>query len=366
MTHSSSYLYEETLERIRSKIRRGEYLPGDRLPSIADIAAQFNVGRNTALRVIDELNLQGLATKRRGKGTFLRDVIKPASFAIRGNAPKQIRRVIFFSDPPNKARGTFSDQFHDGALERALALDLDFRAVHESAIPEQNQSLRLPFHIKAGEGLIAKYIRDINLVLRETLIRRRFPCVLIDNVFPNVGSVLTDNNYGMTLLVGHLYEMGHRHVAFAGRFSPANCAFNATERMEAFVRETEKRGMRGDVLTATAFSDLIKILRVKPRPSALLFPMDISATNAARFFGSHGIRIPDDISVCGFDDYIAGGTRFSDLTTVRIDTKGLGRAAVDLVIEMAKSGDSLMFWKRVKPKLIIRKSVKRLAPALNG
>jgi len=359
MTRSFSYLYEETLERIRGKIRRGEYLPGDRLPSISEIQNQFTVGRNTALRIIDELQLQGLATKRKGKGTFLRDVITSSSFDIHGNIATKIQRVIFLSKTINESKSNWSAQIYNGAMKRALALNMAFRMEYQSVAPAHNQSLVLPFQVNPKDGLITQYTADINLLLRETMVRKRFHCVLVDGVFPNVDSVLTDNNYGMALLINHLYEMGHRHVAFAGKFSHPSCVFNATERMEAFVRETEKRDMHGDVLLATTFFDLLKTLRKMPKTSALLFPQDIHATNAARFLESHGVRIPGDISICGFDDYVMNG-KPSNLTTVRIDLEGLGKAAVDLLIEIAKSGDTLMFWKRVKPRLIIRKSVKKM------
>lgn len=359
MASSTSYLYEETLERICGKIRRGEYLPGDRLPSIADIANNFQVGRNTALRVISELQLQGLAIKRKGKGTFLRDVITSSSFENSRNVVKKIRRVIFLSKTPKKTRDSSPEQIQDGVLDRTLQLGLACNIEQESVMPKDSQSLSLPFQINDGAGLITQYTADISLLLRETIVRKRFPCVLIDGVFPNVGSVLTDNNFGMSQLVGHLYEMGHRHVAFAGRFSHPGCVFNVTERKEAFARETAKRGMRGDILAATTFCDLLKTLRAMPRISALFFPQDIHAANAVRFLESHGIDIPGDLSVCGFDDHVESGTS-SNLTTVRVDLRGLGKAAVDLLIETAQSEDVLMFWKRVQPRLIIRNSVKKI------
>lgn len=359
MAYSSSYLYEETLERICGKIRRGEYLPGDLLPSIADIQTQFQVGRNTALRVINELQLQGLAIKRKGKGTFLRDVITSSSFETSGNICKKIRRVIYLSKKPKRAQGGIPDKIQEGVLERTLQLGLDCNIEQESMMPKHSQAISLPFQINDGAGMITQFTADISMLLRETILSKRFHCVLVDGVFPNVGSVLTDNHYGMSLLVCHLYEMGHRHVAFAGRFSHPGCVFNVTERKEAFARETARLGMRGDVLDATTFCDLLKTLQAMPCVSALLFPQDLHAVNAVRFLESHGVHVPDDISVCGFDDSFMGGKR-SKVTTVRVDFKGLGKVAVDLLIEMAQSGDVIMFWKRVQPRLIIRNTVKKM------
>ena len=91
------YLYAETLERIRGKIHRGEFLPGDRLPSIAEIQHNFNVGRNTAIRVINELQLEGLAAKRR-KGTFSGRSLPPP-FNVPPACPAAIRRFVLPKSP---------------------------------------------------------------------------------------------------------------------------------------------------------------------------------------------------------------------------------------------------------------------------
>lgn len=351
------YLYAETLERIRGKIHRGEFLPGDRLPSIAEIQQKFNVGRNTAIRVINELQLEGLAAKRKGKGTFLRKVITSASFNVPRHAPPAIRRVLFLSKSPAVMNSAFPRRIFESVMARVASLKMDFRMEHWSAAPAANQAFMLPVKPGPGEGAIIYYTGDLNLLLLQDMLEKGCPCVLVDGVFPNCGSVLTDNDYGLTLLVNHLCELGHRHVAFAGRFTPPGCVFNATERMEAFVRATAKRGMRGDVLAETTFCDLLRTLRAKKRPSALLFPQDISAINAWRFLASRGIRVPEDVSLCGFDDCLDGGLPPEHLTTVRVDADGLGRAAVDLLAEMPAVGASMLYWRRVKPRLIVRDSV---------
>ncbi|MGI6087871.1 MAG: substrate-binding domain-containing protein [Kiritimatiellia bacterium] len=357
MKRAQDYLYAQTLERIRGKIQRGEFLPGDCLPSIAEIQQNFNVSRNTAIRVINELQREGLAVKRKGKGTFLRKVITSASFNVPQYAPPAIQRVLFLSESPAVMNCAFPRRILESVMARVASLKMDFRMEHWYAAPAAKRAYMLPVEPAPGEGAIIYYTGDLNLLLLQDMLEKGCPCVLVDGVFPDCGSVLTDNDYGLTLLVNHLYELGHRHVAFAGRFTSPGCVFNATERMEAFVRATASRGMRGDVLAETTFFDLLRTLRATRRPSALIFSQDIGAINAWRFLTSHGIRVPEDISLCGFDDYIAGGRPTEHLTTVRVDADGLGRAAVDLLAEMPAAGASMLYWRRVKPQLIVRESV---------
>jgi GntR family transcriptional regulator len=54
-----------------AQILRGEYRPGDKLPSVIDAAMHFKVNHNTIVRVYDEMTRQGIAVARRGKGTFV-------------------------------------------------------------------------------------------------------------------------------------------------------------------------------------------------------------------------------------------------------------------------------------------------------
>lgn len=64
-------IYYQIVQRICTSILRGEYKPGDKLPSVIDAAMHFKVNHNTIQRVYQELIRQGVAVTRRGEGTFV-------------------------------------------------------------------------------------------------------------------------------------------------------------------------------------------------------------------------------------------------------------------------------------------------------
>ncbi len=64
-------IYYQIVQRICAQILRGEFKPGDKLPSVIDAAIHFKVNHNTIARVYVELTRQGIAEARRGEGTFV-------------------------------------------------------------------------------------------------------------------------------------------------------------------------------------------------------------------------------------------------------------------------------------------------------
>ena len=69
--NESSPIYEQIIEYIKKKIVRGEFTPGDKLPSQRDMAEQIRVNANTVLRAYQELERRGLVETKRGRGTFI-------------------------------------------------------------------------------------------------------------------------------------------------------------------------------------------------------------------------------------------------------------------------------------------------------
>ena len=64
-------IYLQIMQRICAQILRGDYQPGEKLPSLVDAGLQFNVNHNTIARVYVELARQGIVEARRGEGTFV-------------------------------------------------------------------------------------------------------------------------------------------------------------------------------------------------------------------------------------------------------------------------------------------------------
>ncbi|MDD3411203.1 MAG: substrate-binding domain-containing protein [Eubacteriales bacterium] len=159
------------------------------------------------------------------------------------------------------------------------------------------------------------------------------PCVSIDYVFPHCGSVLSDNESGMRELTEYVCEMGHQRVAYIagdeGTVSRLRCeTFRQT--MEGhdlpLPPEYYKRSLFHDEeCSAQATREL---LALPERPTCIFYPDDISCLGGMREIAAQGLRIPQDISVTGFDGIAAMQCRRPRLTTVRQNAAAIGEEAI--------------------------------------
>jgi DNA-binding LacI/PurR family transcriptional regulator len=136
-------------------------------------------------------------------------------------------------------------------------------------------------------------------------------------------AIAVDNHGGMRMALGHLHELGHRHVAFVGDLDKADVA----ERRAAF----ERRG--GEVVTAentpqAGAAALDALLDRADPPTAIAAATDVLAFGILHQAAARGVRVPDDLSVTGFDDIPLAASAVPALTTVRMPVDAMAQAAV--------------------------------------
>jgi DNA-binding LacI/PurR family transcriptional regulator len=173
----------------------------------------------------------------------------------------------------------------------------------------------------------------------------------------------TDSQRGIKLAMDWLYECGHRDIAFLG--GPEVSAV-AMER-EAVFHEcraacgatTGARVYRGDFSKASGYERGLDILRERPLPDAVLAANDFMALGAIKAFKEHGVRVPVDVSVMGYDN--AAGTDIADpaLTTIGQNTEAIGESAVQFILHKVAGQDPCRNIK-IEPRLVIRESVRRI------
>ncbi|MGV1759807.1 LacI family DNA-binding transcriptional regulator [Rhizobium sp. A22-96] len=175
-------------------------------------------------------------------------------------------------------------------------------------------------------------------------------------------AVLTDDRYGMNLLFDHLTGLGHRRISFVYRISR-----NALRDRLAIFEETiaaSQGSIAGDVISfERGESDrktFLGILASQERPTALICGSDGLAIEVVAFLRDSGIRIPDDISVVGYDNVPDTAYWAPPLTTVAQPTDQLCEASLDLLVELSNLPLEARVAKRpirfVPPELVIRAS----------
>jgi DNA-binding LacI/PurR family transcriptional regulator len=186
--------------------------------------------------------------------------------------------------------------------------------------------------------------------------RRGFPLVLADQQpEPGVPSVTVDDRGGARVAAEHVVSLGHRDVAVVVEAMGAGLELvNPTHRSQHYVVNERLAGWRAGLaptgkkpLTVNAIVNQreqgrlagLLLLDSRPRPTAVLALTDVLALGVIDAAGELGLRVPDDVSVVGFDDAPVAELATPRLTTVRQPLAEKGRVAARLLVERLKHPD---------------------------
>lgn len=167
------------------------------------------------------------------------------------------------------------------------------------------------------------------------LTQGHIPLVTLDSHIDGCSSVYSDNMQGMVELVNHVYDQGHRKIAaMFGEECPVTRVRKAT-----FLRTLAEHGVKipDEYVVDTVYHrpDLaaekaLELLSLKEPPTCILFPDDYSLIGAIGEIEKRGLRIPEDLSVAGYDGSRAAMAMH--IATVCQDTEAIGRAMATALI----------------------------------
>ncbi len=164
------------------------------------------------------------------------------------------------------------------------------------------------------------------------------PVVTLDHVYHNRTAVLSDNAQGMMALVRHVYGMGHRRIAYIH----GNHTAVTENRLTGFYRASEELGLHvpEECIAECEYHEpqgcyeaTKAILALPERPTCIFFSDDYSYIGGAAAIAEAGLRVPEDISVVGYDGIHMAKVVSPRLTTWEQNTEELGRIAADKLIE---------------------------------
>ncbi len=194
---------------------------------------------------------------------------------------------------------------------------------------------------------VAILTSEMDPLLTEQIALRKVPMVFLDVGVEGHGirNIVVDYERGINQAVAHLLELGHTRVGFiSGPMSLKSAAI----RRSAFLRCLTERGIieddrlvvGGDHSIDGGFRGMLNLLDLERRPTAVLTSNDLTAMGALRAARSAGLRIPQDISIIGFDDIHLAEFTEPPLTTVRLSREELARKTFQaLVKEIQRDGD---------------------------
>jgi DNA-binding LacI/PurR family transcriptional regulator len=270
------------------------------------------------------------------------DLAYRPSAAAAGLPRKRTRNLglLFYKD-----QHTLSNVFYSQVIEGLIkeTLDQNYNILFSYIESQYQDPSDLPRAIleQNVDGVICTRLVDRRMLA--DIRSRGIPLVGINNHPRVVGldSVQIDNNRGGRLAAEHLLSLGHRYLGVVGANFDGS---SIPQRCKAFARVAEQGGaqvewFQGRRLSTPAAVELgHKVLKLRRRPTALFCANDEMAFGILTACHELQVRVPDDISVVGFDNL---GTTYATeppLTTVHVAREEIGRLAVRRLIELV-SGD---------------------------
>jgi DNA-binding LacI/PurR family transcriptional regulator len=229
------------------------------------------------------------------------------------------------------------------------------------ADPQREMAVTRSFHERRVDGIVVASSR-VGALYLPALSEMEVPVVLLNNQHPSefVHSVSIDNVDGARQAAEHLIALGHREIAYIGDESGLE---SDSERLRGLTDAMMSAGLsvrpefivRADGKSEGARRKAFELLDLNPRPSAIFCYNDMSALGVLNAASMRNLRVPQDLSISGFDDLFFAGLLQPALTTVRQPMRKLGQAAMQLLVDLL-NGSEPEKTQLVKGELVVRQS----------
>jgi len=342
------HVYDRFEQETEEQILNGSLKAGDCIISENEAAERYKISRRSARTAIEHLIAKGLLVRHPGKGTFV-------SLLVSGSGcPARYSITVILPDLSDVFLLTVCEGIQEAAA--VCSCELVFKTSHGD-VERENQNIRHCLQNKdAGVIIFPNYGRG-NLESLLKLKEAGIPFVLIDRKFYDVETnyVGVDNTAGGYMACEYLIKTGCRHIAHLyGTNGSAN-----NERLDGYRRALSDYGIPGSEKLIRRFSDLqlsfnsrssrfepdmeggyenMKfLLSQKQLPDGVFAGNDYQALGAIRAIREAGLRIPEDISVVGFDELRFNRYLEHPLTTIRQPQQELGKQALEILVKQLQN-----------------------------
>jgi LacI family transcriptional regulator len=205
-------------------------------------------------------------------------------------------------------------------------------------------------------------------ILIDTVLEHSFkiPAVAVagHRQFPGITNVVLDQRRAAELTLRHLYQLGHRKIAFMRGGSHSSDAEDRWECLKAVAHElgiVVRPELTVDLKLRVStpelgFEPACELLNRKADFTALVSYDDIAAIGAIRAIRDQGMRVPEDISVVGFDDIQSAAFQNPSITTIRQPLHEMGTIAARILLQRVRGQSAAPQVLPVLPELVIRES----------
>ncbi|MHB0946215.1 MAG: GntR family transcriptional regulator [Sedimentisphaerales bacterium] len=343
-------------EKLRKDIHSGHYKIGQRLANEHELASTFGVNRGTIRKALKILQEERLIARRQGHGTFVTNptYAQPSGTAVSLLGAMSWDKEYYFCD-------ILSEAFLR-SISRGYMLTTTLNATND--IESRN-----------AEALMKSGIRGLIISPKPHSIGtyRRFteagiPVVMLDSTLPNVDEdfVSVNDRMGSYMATRHLVELGHASIGYVGNENFKNDFPCGPDRLEGFnlacaqhnIEVPQNWYVQSDVMVESDYLPKLRsLLGQSNHPTAIVAFSDIWAIQVIRVARELGLKVPQDLSITGFDDSEVSRTNSIPLTTVSPEPDEIGKTIIDLLVEKIENPQprpkrSIL----ITPRLVVRES----------
>jgi LacI family transcriptional regulator len=324
--------------------------------TLSDVAKTAAVSTSTVSNVINHARYIRAETRERVEKAIKDLGYRPNKFA---QIPLQSRTKTIGMIVPDNANPFFSELIR--GVEDILANASYFVSFGNS----ENNSTKEQYYL---HGFIERQVDGLIIAIASQTENKELialsdemPIVLVDRLIPGwTGDcVVQDNEMGMQLAVNHLVSLGHKMIAFINGDSSLS---TAKERRAGFEASVQSFGLSPTSISEGIFSvdsgymQTVSLLHNSQRPTAICAANDLLAIGAMRALFEADIKIPDDISVVGYDDINFASFIHPSLTTISQPVRSIGMESAQLILKRLSNPHGISQRINMTPKIIIRHS----------
>ncbi|MCF7803330.1 MAG: GntR family transcriptional regulator [Candidatus Marinimicrobia bacterium] len=351
-------LYRQIAKNIKEKIDTNVYEIGEKIPSQRELADNYDVSMITVKKAISDLINEDILYSRVGKGTYV------AKKSSRSRIAEHNTIGLVLSDLKSPFFSLISHSVEMQASEEDYSLLLS----NSSGQFEKEERLINRYLDMGVDGLIIASMSHeykANKAIR-SLHEDGFPYVVVSYVADDdIYHVGTDHKAGAYIATKHLIEHGYEEIGFV---SAETGNLLGDIRRKGFVKAVEEAGIGYDRTNMYTYPysgewndyqsgyEIGKEFAQRDHlPEAMFLYNDLGALGFEEALNEKRIKIPEEVSVVGFDDIERSSYCNVPLTTIRQPTEEIGRLAVHKLIDLIK-GKNPEVRTILKPELIIRES----------
>jgi len=319
------HIYAE--KSIRETIR--QLKAGDKLPGERTISKELGISYMTTRKAIENLVAKGLLYKIPKKGAY-----------VAGHKEAKTKNLAYFLDSSIK----------DGLSSPYYSMIFD--AVEKEAA---KNGYSLMYISNAGgsdfleiakkiDGVIISCFPRIEPLIQELKARVAVVCIDNSSADKSIPSVTLDNFNSVANSIDYLCTLGHERIGFITGLDDSDIG---RDRLAGYlgalknhhIAEDRDLVFRGDYTFATGRRGADYFLSLASPPTAIMCANDTMAISAMKEISTRGLKVPDDMSIIGFDDIVLASQITPALTTVSVPVEEMAKRSIDLLRSQINDND---------------------------